>query len=80
MSMTEAGVIFEHPHWPGVFICAKRNRPAFETKEEMHAFQEKWCPSVRVLREGRCSHCGRWHFIGKGRAPSGASSGTERSS
>jgi hypothetical protein len=80
MSMTEAGVIFEHAHWPGVFICEKRNRPAFETKEAMYAFIEKYCPSTRLIHKGKCAACGFWHFVGKGRGPSGASSGTERSS
>lgn len=64
MSMTEQGIVFAHPHWPGVFICEKRNRPAFETKEAMHAFQQKYCPSLRVVKEGRCKFCGKHHWIG----------------
>jgi hypothetical protein len=65
MIAADPGVIFEHAHWPGVFICEKRNRPAFETKEEMNAFRERYCPGLRLIREGRCSHCGYFHFIAK---------------
>jgi hypothetical protein len=80
MSMTEAGVVFEHSLWPGLMICEKRNLPAFASRQEMAAFRERYCPSARVVREGVCKFCQRWHFASKPRGPSGASSGTERSS
>jgi hypothetical protein len=65
MITIEPGVTFAHTLWAGIVICEKRNRPAFETKEEMYAFIEKYCPGLRLLREGRCSHCGYLHFIAK---------------
>lgn len=65
MSMTEAGVVFEHAHWKGLMICEKRNLPAFASRAEMAAFRERYCPSAHVVREGVCKFCGKLHFLGK---------------
>ncbi len=80
MSMTEAGVVFEHSHWPGLFICEVKHRACFNTYEEMAAFIAKYCPSTKIVHKGRCSHCGYLHFKGKHPGPSGASSGTDKRS
>jgi hypothetical protein len=70
--------IFESkPRWPGAPpICVAANLPAFATRKEMKAFQEKIAGSA--LTDWECDACGCFHYEGKPHAPAGSSSGNER--
>jgi hypothetical protein len=72
-------VIFDPPRRPGgPVICAMANLPAFETWTAAEAYHEKVAPGSMISRKWQCPHCKWWHYESKQRAPSGASSGTER--
>lgn len=49
-------------NWPGgPKLCPVVHLPAFADKGALKAFFEKYCPSVVILRVGKCKDCGHWH-------------------
>jgi hypothetical protein len=68
---------------PGTFlgcpvICKHTMLQAFDTHDDIHAFQARHCPGSSIERIGRCQICAKLHAEFKCRPPAGASSGTGR--
>jgi hypothetical protein len=63
--MTTAPIALENPRWPnGPSICPIVNLPAFDTRKELNAYFEKYCPSIHIVRIGLCGECGKYHAEG----------------
>ncbi len=69
------------PRWKGgPDICISENLPAFETVQQMQAFNAANAPSCKVVRFWRCEVCDHYHEETKAPDPTGGSSGTGRGS
>jgi hypothetical protein len=50
------------PRWPNApLICLKTNLPAFDSKQDMNRYFERYCPGAEIRRMGKCATCGLWH-------------------
>lgn len=71
--------IFEAARWPGgPLICQEANLPAFETLDDLYAFQEKLGNGTHRDKPYACEFCGWFHYHSIAMGPGGESSGESR--
>lgn len=82
MATVKKAQLFEtKPRWLGApKICIAANLPAFDSPADWEKFHAANSPGNSVKRMWQCEACGKWHVWTVACDPSGASSGTGRSS